>query len=98
MARILQPRQEKGGASRREAIETTGEVFSDGTTLELIRLDPGADETSLLRWDGKSATIGQQFEVNDKVYRAPQMNSTLSQGVTPPRTHRIVWINARLIQ
>jgi hypothetical protein len=84
MARILQPRQEKGGASRREAIETTGEVFSDGTTLELIRLDPGAGETSLLRWDGKSATIGQQFEVNDKVYRAPQMNSTSLRALRLP--------------
>ena len=35
--RILQPRQEKNGAISREAIETTGEVFSDGTLLELIR-------------------------------------------------------------
>lgn len=48
----------KAVATRREAIETTGEVFSDGTALELIRLDSEPNETSLMRWDGKSATIG----------------------------------------
>jgi hypothetical protein len=85
MARILQPKEEKDGATCREAIETTGEVFPDGTTLELIRRDSGAGETTLLRWDGSSATIGEQFEVNGKIYRAPELNSTLRALRLPGR-------------
>ena len=71
-------------ATRREAIETTGEVFSDGTALELIRLSSEADETSLLQWDGKSATIGQKFEVDGKIYRAPRLNSTSLRALRLP--------------
>lgn len=74
----------KAVAARREAIETTGEVFSDGTALELIRLDSETDETSLLRWDGKSATSGQQFEVNGKIYRAPQLQSSSVRALRLP--------------
>ncbi len=84
MARILRPRQEKDGASCREAIKTAGEIFPDGTTLELIRHTSGGGETSLLRWDGKSATVGQQFEVNGKVYRAQQLNSITLRALRLP--------------
>jgi len=84
MARILQPKQEKDDATCRKAIKTTGEAFPDGTVLELVRLNSGADETSLLRWDGESATTGQQFEVNGKVYRAPQLSSTFLRALRLP--------------
>lgn len=51
-----------------------GEVFSDSTTLELIRSEAG--DTSLLRWDVKSATVGHEFGVKGKNYRPPHVNST----------------------
>lgn len=85
MARIRQRKEEKDGATCREAIETTCEVFPDGTTLELIRPTSGSGEMSLLRWDGNSATIDQQFEVNGKVYRAPQLNFTSLRALRLPR-------------
>ena len=84
MSKIPQSKQIEGGATRREAIETTSEVFSDGTVLELIRPGSEADETSLLRWDGRSATIGQQFEINGKIYRPPQLNSTSLRALRLP--------------
>jgi hypothetical protein len=85
MAKILQPRQEKDGASCREAIETTAEFFSNSTALELVRPDPRADETSLLWWDGNSATIGQQFDVSGKFYRPPRSNSASLRALRLPR-------------
>lgn len=84
MAKIPKPKQIKAAATRHEAIETTSEVFSDGTALELIRLGSEPGETSLLWWDGKSATIGQQFEVDGKFYRAPQLHSTPLRAVRLP--------------
>lgn len=84
MARIPRSKQEKDGATCREAIETAGEVFSDGTTLEVIRPTSGTGEMSLLRWDGNSATIDQQFEVNGKVYRVPQLNFVSLRAVRLP--------------
>jgi hypothetical protein len=85
MAKNLQSKQNKVMATRREALETTGEVFSDNTALELIRLGSGAGETSLLRWDGSSATIGQQFEIDNKIYRPPQVDSTSLRALRLPR-------------
>ena len=78
-------RRKRRAARSVAPIETTGEVFPDGTTLELLRLDPGTGETTLLRWDGESATLGQQFDVNGKIYRAPTLNSTLRALRLPGR-------------
>jgi hypothetical protein len=71
--------------THREAIKTTGQLFPDGTMLELVRPEPGADELGLLRWDGKSATIGKQFEVNDKIYRPVSLNRTHLSALHLPR-------------
>src|ERR1700720_2270819 len=84
MAKILEPKQKKNGSTRQGAIETTGEVFSNGTALELVRPDPRADETSLLWWDGNSATIGQQFKVNGKFYRPSRSNSASLRALRLP--------------
>jgi hypothetical protein len=84
MAKIPKSKQMEVVATRREAIETTGEVFSDGTALELIRPGSGAGETSLLRWDGKSATIGQQFDVDGKIYRPPQLHPASLRALRLP--------------
>lgn len=75
MPKTSESKPRNAGASRLEAIETTAEVFPDGTALELIRADAEAGCSSLLRWDGNNATVGHEFEVNGKVYRPPQVNS-----------------------
>jgi hypothetical protein len=84
MAKTLQSTKNKDGAACREAIETAGEVFSDGTTLELIRPDSGAEATSLLRWDGEKAAVSQQFKVNGKIYRPLRLNFTSPKAVRLP--------------
>ena len=83
MSKILKPMPEKKDAGSREDIETAGEAFSDGTMLELIRY--GTSDTSLLRWDGISATIGQRFELQGKVYRPLRLNCTIVRALRLPR-------------
>lgn len=85
MAKIQKPKQKKNDSTCHETIETTGEFFPNGTALELVRPDPRADATSLLWWDGESATVGQQFEVNGKFYRPPQSNSASLRALRLPR-------------
>jgi hypothetical protein len=84
MVKNLQSKQEKDAATNRDAIETTGEVFSDGSILELIHHDSGADETALLRWDGQNATIGWHFEVDGHDYRPPKSSSTFPSAFRLP--------------
>jgi len=84
MAKIQEPKQKKNGSSCHEAIETTGECFSDGTVLELVRLNPASGQVGLLRWDGRKATIDQHFEVNGRVFRPPRLNSTLLSALRLP--------------
>jgi hypothetical protein len=84
MPKALESKQGNAGASPREAVETTSEVFPDGTALELIRLDSEAGDTSLLRWDGSSATVAHEFEARGKVYRPPQVNSRAIRALRLP--------------
>jgi hypothetical protein len=83
MSKILKPMPEKKDAGSRGDIETAGEAFSDGTMLELIRYGTSGD-TSLLRWDGNSATIGQRFELQGKVYRPLRLNCTIVRALRLP--------------
>ena len=83
MAKIPQPKRGKVSVAPLEAIETTGEVFADGTALELIR-DSETGETNLLRWDGSDSTIGMEFEANGKIYRPPELASTALRAVRLP--------------
>jgi hypothetical protein len=85
MARIAQARPGANPANSREEIETTGEVFSDGTMLELV-LDPDrTNEVSLLAWNGKNANVSKRFEHNGKVYVPPKLNSTVLRALRLPR-------------
>src|SRR5580700_7603178 len=84
MSGILKPRQQRNRAASRGDVETTGEVFSDGSLLELIRDDSRAGDTSLLQWDRNSATIGQHFEVNGKIYRPARLNSAILRALRLP--------------
>lgn len=84
MSKILHRRQDKGAAINRGATETTGEVFADGTVLELVCRDCGTGETSLLRWDENGAVMGQHFEINGQLYLPSQLNSAFLRALRLP--------------
>lgn len=47
-------------------VPTAGEVFSNGSILELVRIPTG--ELNLLLWDGKSANMAPQFVLHDHTF------------------------------
>lgn len=64
-----------------EEIETAGEAFADGTMLELIR---EGSRTSLVRWDGNKASIGQRFYQDGRVYVPRRLDSTIVRALRLP--------------
>ncbi len=83
--KILKPRHVRPGKNHHnQAIETAGEVFSDGTVLELISSESEEHGTELLRWDGKSAIVGHELEVHRKRYRPSKVFSSLRPAIRLP--------------
>jgi len=63
-------------------IATSGEVFADGSTIELI--GGAQDGVRLMLWDGATETVGARIEHNGKLYEpAPIPNSILQELVLP---------------
>ncbi len=65
------------------AITTTGEIFADGSTIELIG---GAQDGNvrLMLWDGARETVGERIEHHGKLYEpAPIRSSILEELVLP---------------
>jgi hypothetical protein len=63
---------------------TAGEVFSDGSFLELVR-DPSRDlRPTLLRWDGKSATVASEMIVGERRYVPVENDPSLCRHLRLP--------------
>jgi hypothetical protein len=62
-------------------IATFGEVFSDGSTIELI--GGGTDDNlQLMFWDGAKEIVGSRIEHDGRVYEPAAINSSLVQELT----------------
>jgi hypothetical protein len=81
----------KGNANRATAatitrpIATTGEVFADGSMIELIG---GAHDgnPALMLWDGAKETVGARVEHHGQLYEPAPINSSVLQDLVLP-TH-----------
>jgi len=65
------------------AIRTIGEVFSDGTNIELIR-EAATGRMSLSSFDGKSHTVGNRVKAHGQLYLPAQIHPTILRAVTLP--------------
>jgi len=65
------------------AIATTGEVFADGSTIELIG---GAHDGNpvLMVWDGSKETVGARVEHHGQLYEPAPINSSILQELILP--------------
>jgi len=77
--------------SRRPAgatLQTSGELFPDGTALELAR-DPASGEFVLFGWDGSSLIRKRRFEHDGHTYIPLRVRHRLAQELfLPPRVAR----------
>jgi hypothetical protein len=71
-------------AGEQSPIVTAGEVFSDGTILELVRDTSDPTQSALLRWDGANATIARRVEQNGRVYVPVTAEPNIFEGLRLP--------------
>ena len=64
-------------------IATSGEVFSDGSTIELIG-DFHYGNPGLMLWDGGKETIGSVVEYKQRLYKSAPIKSSILQELTLP--------------
>ena len=72
-----------GTIDQHSPIETTGELFSDGRSIELI-LDAETGRLNLLLSDGENYTVAPRVEYMGKVYVPPDLDPSIVQALTLP--------------
>jgi len=63
-------------------LHTAGEVFPDGSILELIRIPNG--DPSFLIWSGKSAATAAQFVRHGETFIPPRLDATIRRALRLP--------------
>jgi hypothetical protein len=67
-------------------ITTSGEIFADGTAIELVRQIGEPERASLLYWDGVSGAVGPIVEHKGRSYVPARINPSILRELTLP-TH-----------
>jgi hypothetical protein len=84
------PNQQVAGAvasTNSYAIATAGELFPDGSMIELIAGGPDRIP-QLMLWDGKTETVADRLEYRGQVYAPARLDSTVLQELNlPTRCH-----------
>ncbi len=78
-----QQRPAQPGASSRSAhydwsVKTTGEVFSNGSSIELLR-ESKSEGLTLLFSDGEKRRIAPRVEIGDRAFVPPELSPAMSQ-------------------
>jgi hypothetical protein len=63
---------------------TAGEVFPDGSLLEIVRNLSGAERPALLYWDGHHATVAPEIEIDGRHYAPLKIDRGLWQHLHLP--------------
>ena len=74
----------KTSAAVPNRIVTAGEIFSDGTMIELVTGSPQLGKPQLLLWNGHKAKIGPQVAHNGQIYEAAEMQASLYRAMRLP--------------
>ncbi len=70
-------------ADRRSPIETGGELFADGASIELI-LDAETERLNLLLSDGENHSVGPRVEYGGRVYVPADLDRSILRALTWP--------------
>ncbi len=74
----------KGGSNATKRIITAGEIFADGTMIELVSGSSGLDKPDFLRWNGKKATVGTHIKHGGRTYEVPELDPSLYRATRFP--------------
>ncbi|MGA7291686.1 MAG: hypothetical protein WBW53_00955 [Terriglobales bacterium] len=68
----------------RKRIASTGEIFGDGSMIELVSGPSETDGPSLLFWDGDRPVIAPRIEHGDFIYEALDLPPSLYRAIRLP--------------
>ena len=73
-----------GSNATSRSIHSAGEIFGDGTMIELVSGSSGLDKPDLLLWDGRKATAGPQIEHGGRTYEAAEIAPSIYRAMRLP--------------
>jgi hypothetical protein len=77
-------REESTTVGNESQIETAGEVFPDGTVIELVRSEVDAGALALLTWDGTDGTVAGRAEHEGRIYTPRRCDPSLLHALPLP--------------
>lgn len=78
--------EESTTVGNQSQIETAGEVFPDGTLIELVRSEEDGGGLALLTWNGADGTVGPRAEHQGRIYIPRSCDPSLLHALPLP-TH-----------
>jgi hypothetical protein len=67
------------------AVPTNGEIFPDGTVLDLVQGVNATDAPRLLVWDGRRAKVLSAFEYSGKIYVPASISTPTLRAIRLPK-------------
>ena len=74
----------KSGSNARKRIISAGEIFADGTMIELVSGSSGLDKPDFLLWNGKKASVGTHIKHGGRTYEVPELGPSLYRATRFP--------------
>ena len=68
-------------------INTVGEIFADGTMIELVSSSSALNKPDLLLWNGRKALVGPRIEHDGCTYEATELAPSLYRATRLPSRH-----------
>jgi hypothetical protein len=91
------PRQTAKTAEAKK-ISTAGEVFADGSVIDLVAAKTGnTNDLELLLWDGQKKRIAPEIEHQGRLYGSVQIDQTIRRAVPLPSGAQSYGSTARLL-
>ena len=78
------PKANSGSNATNRCIFSAGEIFADGTMIELVSGSSGLDKPDFLLWNGKKATVGAHIEHGGRTYEVPELVLGLYRAMRLP--------------
>jgi hypothetical protein len=74
----------KGGSNATKRIISAGEIFADGTMIELVSGSSGLDKPDFLLWNGEKASVGTHIRHGGRTYEVPKLGPSLYRATRFP--------------
>ena len=78
------PKPNSGSNATNRCILSAGEIFADGTMIELVSGSSGLDKPDLLLWNGKKAAVGTHIKHGGRTYEVPELGPSLYRATRFP--------------